>query len=125
MMTFLRFLLVGILNTLVGLTLTLFCFHILHTGYWGATVIGNACGVWISYMLNRRFTFRQEAGGGSYWIRFLMVVSISYLIAYRFSLWGVHYLLPNLQETGAILIGMVIYTGLNYLGQSYWVFRKS
>lgn len=70
MMTFLRFLLVGVLNTLVGLTLTLICFHVLHTGYWGATAIGNACGVWVSYMLNRRFTFRQEAGGWPYWIRF-------------------------------------------------------
>ncbi|MFX4304218.1 GtrA family protein [Exiguobacterium sp. A1_3_1] len=124
MMTFFRFLLVGVLNTLVGLTVTLICFHLFQTGYWGATAIGNACGVWVSYMLNRRFTFRQETGGWSYWIRFLFVVSISYLIAYRFSLSVVNYILPHLQETGAILIGMIIYTGLNYLGQSYWVFRK-
>jgi len=125
MMTFLRFLLVGVLNTLVGLTITLLCYHVIGTGYWGATAIGNACGVWISYLLNRRFTFRQESGGWSYWFRFLIVVLVSYFLAYRISLIGVHYFFPNLQETVAILIGMILYTGLNFLGQSYWVFRKS
>ncbi|WP_026826977.1 GtrA family protein [Exiguobacterium artemiae] len=125
MITLFRFLLVGILNTLVGLTITLFCFHVAHTGYWVATAIGNACGVWVSYMLNRRFTFRQEAGGWTYWIRFLIVVLLSYILAYRISLWGVYYFFPHLQETGAILIGMILYTGLNFWGQSNWVFRKS
>ncbi len=124
MTTLFRFLLVGVLNTIVGLTITLICFRLIHTGYWTATAIGNVCGIWVSYLLNRRFTFRQQAGGWIYWVRFLIVVSLSYLIAYRLSLWSIHQFLPHFEETGAILIGMILYTILNYLGQSYWVFRK-
>lgn len=122
--TFGRFLLVGIINTIVGLAITLFLFHIVDTGYWAATAIGNGCGIFVSYQLNRRFTFRQTTGSFRYWLRFLLVVLLSYLIAYRLSLAIVQHLFPTLSETIAILIGMVLYTGLNFIGQSIWVFDE-
>ena len=123
--TFGRFLLVGIINTIVGLAITLFLYHLMRVGYWGATAIGNGCGVFVSYQLNRRFTFRQATGGYRYWLRFLLVVLLSYLIAYRLSLVIVHHLFPTLSETIAILIGMILYTGLNFIGQSVWVFDEN
>lgn len=119
-----RFLLVGIVNTLVGLGLTLLLYHGFQTGYWVATAFGNGCGIAISYLLNRRFTFSATTSLKTDWIRFLLVVLISYLIAYRLSLFVIDLFVPSFGGTGAILIGMVLYTILNFIGQNYWVFKK-
>ncbi|RDB34098.1 GtrA family protein [Exiguobacterium sp. RIT594] len=119
-----RFLLVGIVNTLVGLGLTLLLYHGFQTGYWVATAFGNGCGIVISYLLNRRFTFSATTSLKTDWIRFLLVVLISYLIAYRLSLFVIDLFVPSFGGTGAILIGMVLYTILNFIGQNYWVFKK-
>lgn len=121
----LRFLLVGLVNTFVGLGVTFLLYHGLQTGYWVATALGNASGVAVSYVLNRRYTFAVKAGGPRYWLKFLTVVVVSYFIAYRLSLTLILVLFPTFGGTGAILVGMVLYTVLNFLGQNYWVFQKS
>ena len=82
-------------------------------------------GVVVSYVLNRRYTFAVKAGGPRYWLKFLTVVVVSYFIAYRLSLTLILVLVPTFGGTGAILVGMVLYTVLNFLGQNYWVFQKS
>jgi len=120
----LRFLLVGLVNTLIGLGVTLLLYHGLRTGYWVATALGNGCGIVVSYLLNRRFTFSATTSLKTDWLRFLLVVLLSYLIAYRLSLYVIDFFLPSFGGTGAILVGMILYTALNFIGQNYWVFKK-
>lgn len=120
----LRFLLVGLVNTLIGLGVTLLLYHGFRTGYWFATALGNGCGIVVSYLLNRRFTFSAKTSLKNDWLRFLLVVLLSYLIAYRLSLYVIDFFLPSFGGTGAILVGMILYTVLNFIGQNYWVFKK-
>jgi len=120
----LRFLLVGLVNTLIGIGMTLLLYHGFQTGYWMATAIGNGCGIVVSYLLNRRFTFSATTSLKTDGLRFLLVVLVSYLVAYRLSLYVIDFFLPSFGGTGAILVGMILYTVLNFIGQNYWVFKK-
>src|SRR6478752_1743962 len=53
--SFVRFLVVGLVNTGVGLSIMYVLLHIFHH-YWAATFVGNAAGAVVSYVLNRIFT---------------------------------------------------------------------
>jgi putative flippase GtrA len=101
--------------------------------YWVSTFIGNTVGVAVSYMLNRSYTFHSNVNWFRGLVRFTVVCLSCYFIAYGigkvlaeryltilFSR-ADHLLLDNM----AILAGMVLYTGLNYIGQKYIVFRGS
>lgn len=58
--SFIRFLLVGIVNTAVGLSIMLFLMNALELSYWISTFIGNGTGAVTSFLLNRTFTFKSD-----------------------------------------------------------------
>ena len=68
--SFARFLLVGLFNTLVGLSASFAFFNLLHLNYWISTFAGNTIGAVVSYTLNRTFTFRSNVSIGSSWWKF-------------------------------------------------------
>ncbi|WP_256218528.1 GtrA family protein [Bacillus sp. MUM 116] len=51
---------IGIFNTLVGLSSVYFIFNIIGLSYWPATFLGNGIGMLVSYKLNKKFTFRSK-----------------------------------------------------------------
>ena len=81
-------------------------------------------------MLNRGFTFRSRTTAGAALPRFAAVVLISYSAAYYTGLsiaavtaeWVG--LSGSAAEDAAIVIGMTLYTGMNYAGQKLLVFRN-
>lgn len=128
--SFVRFLLVGLFNTLVGLSASFAFFNLLHLNYWVSTFTGNTIGAVVSYALNRTFTFRSTASVGSSWWKFAVVILSCYGLSYGIS-WllaeAAGSFLPNLREewlhNAAILVGNGIYTIGNYLGHKYFTFR--
>ncbi|WNR43741.1 GtrA family protein [Paenibacillus roseipurpureus] len=128
--SFVRFLLVGVLNTLVGLSASFVFFNALHLNYWISTFAGNGIGAVVSYILNRTFTFRSTASIGSNWWKFGLVI----LVCYGFS-YGASWLMavaigaywpeaqPGWLHNGAILAGNGLYTIGNYAGHKYFTFR--
>lgn len=58
--TFFKFILVGALNTLVGLGSIFILFNTLHFNYWVSTSLGNLLGIICSYVLNKSFTFQSK-----------------------------------------------------------------
>ena len=61
--TLLKFILVGIINTLFG-TLIMFGFYnILHLNYWISTAANYVFGSILSYFLNKYFTFKNREKG--------------------------------------------------------------
>jgi putative flippase GtrA len=129
---FVKFLLVGIVNTAIGLSLILFLKNGLEWPYWLATFTGNTIGAAASFLLNRQFTFNSRVTMGQGGPRFAAVVLGSYLFAYSAS----HFLSTFFQqfpitefsfssENLAILIGSGLYTIINYLGQKFFVFNQS
>ena len=129
--TFIRFLLVGTVNTIVGLSMIIMLLDLGGLSYWSATFLGNCIGAAVSYFLNRSFTFRSRARIQSSGVRFIFILFLCYILSYSisgmaaefiqtFSLLG-HDVSP---EELAVLLGAGIYTLTNYIGQKYLVFNK-
>ncbi|WP_330218423.1 GtrA family protein [Sporosarcina globispora] len=129
--TFIRFLLVGTVNTFVGLSMIFMLLDLAELSYWTATFLGNGTGAAVSYFLNRTFTFRSGASIQSSAVRFIFILFLCYILSYSisglaaefiqaFTLLG-HDVSP---EELAVLLGAGIYTLTNYIGQKYLVFTK-
>lgn len=129
--SFIRFLLVGVLNTIVGLGLTYVFFNGVHFSYWVSTFLGNACGAIVSYFLNKSFTFKSDKSNKKSMPLFVAVILVAYFFSFGVSLGLTHLIFnhsqllsPTLTHDVAILLGSGIYTITNYIGQRFLVFSK-
>ncbi|GIN40504.1 MULTISPECIES: GtrA family protein [Heyndrickxia] len=129
--SFIRFLLVGMINTLIGLFIMFTLLNGFHQPYWLSTFIGNGTGACVSYFLNRVFTFQSRVELNKSVILFIVTILVCYYLSYSLSHLIVYNLLSTLikgfylsDEEQAILIGTGFYTIMNYLGQKYIVFKN-
>ncbi|WP_081825606.1 GtrA family protein [Bacillus sp. UNC41MFS5] len=126
-----RFLLVGIANTFIGLGCMFFLLNIMGLSYWTSTLTGNAIGASVSFLLNRTFTFKSNVSFHKGVPRFFVLILICYFLAYFCSkklveLTSQYYLLStSSEESASVLLGSTLYTIANYLGQKYIVFKNS
>lgn len=125
--TFWKFIMVGIINTLVGTIIMFICYNIFSCNYWFSSVMNYIVGSIVSYFLNKNFTFRNKERS---WIivgKFVLNISVCYLLSYGIAKPLIAYILSsqstNVQENGAMLVGMVLFVGLNYLGQRFFAFK--
>ena len=96
------FLIIGIINTIVGLTSVFILYDLFINNYWISTFIGNSIGMFVSYLLNKKFTFKNEGSVSSSLIKFLIVV----LLCYYGSYWiGLH-LSVTLAQNISLLIAI-------------------
>ncbi len=123
-----RFLLVGVINTLVGCGAMFLLYNLAHWSYWCSSAANYVLGGIVSFFLNKYFTFRRREWSWSQVVKFTVNVAVCWLLAYGLAQplvgraltgWSV-----RLQENAAMLVGMCLYTALNYLGQRFFAFRK-
>lgn len=123
-----KFLLVGILNTVVGNGLMFLLYNLASLGYWPATAISYTLASVMSYFLNRYFTFRYQGGGWQVAARFALNIAVCYGLAYGLAKPLVYRLLADasarLRDNLAMLVGMCLFVGFNYLGQRFFAFRE-
>lgn len=129
--SFFRFLLVGVINTIVGLSFMYLFLHLFSFSYWLSTFLGNMIGACVSYILNRSFTFKSNADVGKSMIRFIAVILGCYFLSYyagekiAYFVFSQLPFLPKKYATdGAVLFGTGFYTIINYFGQRLFVFQK-
>lgn len=129
--SFVRFLLVGIVNTIVGLSIMYTLLDLFHWTYWLATLSGNLVGACVSFLLNRFFTFNSGISIKKGLLPFAGVILVCYFISYglgkklAFYLLAMTHLLPlSYSSECAVLIGTGLYTITNYFGQKHLVFRR-
>lgn len=126
--TFWKFILIGIVNTLIGTGVMFGCYNLLHCSYWFSSAANYVVGSVVSYFLNKYFTFRVKSHDKRYLLRFVVNIALCYLLAYGGAKPLVRSLLSGvslkLQENIAMLVGMCLFVGLNYLGQRFFVFRQ-
>lgn len=117
----LRFAAVGVLNTVIGLG-TIYLLQIgLEQDYRFASAAGYTLGIINSFVLNRAWTFRSRDGRvARQGLRFLVSAGICWLIQLGFLVLMVE--VVRVHEDAAQPVGMVIYTGLNYLANRFFVF---
>ncbi|MFD2682191.1 GtrA family protein [Bacillus seohaeanensis] len=129
---FVKFLLVGLVNTFVGLSVIFILLTLLEQSYWLSTFSGNGVGAFVSYLLNRKFTFESNVPHVKGGLRFILIVFSSYVISYYTSfvlaswfteLFSFTFFLT--QKELAVVGGTVLYTVTNFLGQKYIVFKEN
>jgi len=123
-----KFLLVGVLNTLVGSGIMFLLYNVAGCPYWPSVCANYVCGGILSYFLNKYFTFQNKERSWGQVGRFVVTVAVCMLIAYGLAKPAVRWVLSGLderiQENGAMLVGMGLYTVLNYFGQRFFAFKK-
>lgn len=124
--TFLKFMLVGVVNTLVGTAVMFFCFNVLAWSYWVSSALNYMVGSIVSYLLNKRYTFQQKGNDWHTVWKFIVNVSVCYVLAYGlakpFVAWLLSGVTTNIQGNAALFVGMVLFVGFNYIGQRFWAF---
>ncbi len=124
----LKFILVGIANTLVGTTIMFGLYNIFHCSYFFSTAMNYICGSTLSYFLNKRFTFKNNDRSLKQIFRFVFNIVVCYILAYGFAKPFVNFILGSfsnvIRDNISMFIGMVLFTVLNYFGQKYLVFKK-
>jgi len=118
-----RFGAVGVLNTAIGLG-TIYLLQIgLDQDYRFASAVGYTLGIINSFVLNRIWTFKSsDARVARQGARFLMAAGACWLVQLGFLIAMVEGL--QIHENAAQPIGMVLYTGMNYLANRLFVFRN-
>ncbi len=123
-----KFLLVGVLNTLVGNGLMFILYNPLGFSYWSATAISYFLASIMSYFLNRYFTFKFTGSGWRVVFRFALNIVLCYLLAYGLAqplvTWILKDVAESLRDNIAMLAGMCLFVGFNYLGQRFFAFRE-
>ena len=126
--TFLKLVLVGVINTIVGTAVMFLCYNAFHCSYWFSSAMNYVIGSIVSYFLNKYFTFQNKERSWKIVAKFIINITICYLAAYGLAKPLVAHVLSgqtvNIQENGAMLVGMVLFVILNYLGQRFFTFKK-
>ncbi|MCI8321095.1 MAG: GtrA family protein [Dorea sp.] len=123
-----KFLIVGVINTLVGTSVMFLCYNILHTGYWAASALNYIIGSIVSYFLNKYFTFKSGRKSVREVLCFVLNITVCYGLSYGVAKPCVHYVLQGysvaVRDNAAMFAGMCLFVVLNYFGQRFVVFRQ-
>lgn len=134
--TFFRFILVGMVNTAVGYAVMFGLWNLagLHlwgdAGYWISSAGNYIVGSIVSFFLNKHFTFRSREKGLGVVLRFVLNISVCWLIAYGLAKPAVTWVLSGLSLSGQVqgnltmLIGSGLFVVLNYFGQRFFAFKS-
>ena len=124
-----KFLLVGVLNTLVGDGLSFLLINVTDIGMFWATAVPTAHASVMSYFLNKHFTFKNTEKGWKPVFRFALNIAVCYGLAYGIAVplmrWALSASAPAVQDNLAKLTGMCLFVGFNYLGQRLFAFKET
>lgn len=118
----LRFCIVGVANTLVGLGIIYGAKYFFGVADVPANVIGYGVGVLVSYSLNRRWTFVYTRAVVPSFLRFIGVLAVAYLLNLATTILAVRL---GINSYIAQALGVPPYTLFGYLASRYFVFRHS
>ncbi len=134
---FLKFLLVGVVNTLFGTAVMYGLFNLApwtelgfapdsSWPYWISSGANYFFGSILSFFLNKYFTFNCRKRDTGTVLRFALNIAACYFVAYGAAKPLARLLLSGAgvrtQDNIAMLVGMGVFTALNYLGQRFFAF---
>ena len=126
--TAIKFLLVGVINTLVGTAVMFLFYNLLHLNYWFSSASNYIVGSVVSYFLNKYFTFKNNEKSLKQVLTFILNICICYFLAYGIAKPFAAFILSaaplNIKENVAMLFGMGLFVVFNYFGQRFIVFKE-
>ncbi|WP_293970280.1 GtrA family protein [uncultured Ruminococcus sp.] len=133
---FWKFIMVGILNTIVGMGLQFLFFNLFGWGEWISSIVGYILGSILSYFLNKYFTFKNKEKGWKPIAKFALNIAVCYGLAYGIAIpltkwicvansltmfgWTVDKFAGNV----SMLIGSCLFVAFNYIGQRFFAFKE-
>lgn len=126
---FIKFVLVGLMNTALSVAIMFLLYNWLNMGYWSSSAISYVLASISSFFLNRNFTFKSKESILKSAIKFSINVAICYVLAYSLAKPLVVFSLSKFNlpqsttEQIAMLLGQVLFTVLNYIGQRFFAFK--
>lgn len=142
---FTKYCLVGVFNTLVGLSAAYFCLNFLKQSYLFSTAVAYVIGIVVSFVLNKTFTFKDENKDYfKLFFKFVLTMLPSYVVSYFlgwaiarfvFSISHLEVFLVRISDllnmtavkftdNVAVLISMVIYVILGFSVNKFLIFNK-
>ncbi len=126
--TFWKFIVVGVLNTAFGTAVMFLFYNVFHANYWVSSAANYVFGSILSYFLNKYFTFQSKDTSLQGIVKFIVNISLCYLLAYGMAKplakWVLSSASVTTQENIAMLAGTCLFVLLNYVGQRFFVFTK-
>lgn len=123
-----KFICVGVVNTLVGMAIMFGLYNLAGCSYWVSSAANYILASILSYFLNKTFTFGNQDSVGSTALRFVINIAICYLLAYGIAKPLTAAILSgasvSLRDNCSMFVGMVLFTGFNYIGQRFFAFRS-
>ncbi len=124
----LKFLLVGVINTLVGTAIMFGLYNLAGASYWLSSAANYILTSILSYFLNKHFTFHSRGNSWREILRFAVNIAVCYTLAYGIAkplvLWALATATEKVRDNVAMFVGMCLFTGLNYLGQRFFAFAE-
>lgn len=103
-------------------------YNVAYCSYTFSSAMNYVVGSVLSYFLNKHFTFEVREYSASQVLRFIVNIAVCYAVAYGlakpFAVWLLSDASVKVQDNVAMLVGMVVFTGLNYIGQRFFAFAK-
>lgn len=129
--SFVRFIIVGVINTIVGTAIMLVFYNVFHLDYWFSSASDYVFASVLSYFLNKYYTFKNKEKGWKPAIRFVANIVTCYIIAFSLARPIVRWILYQLGtdlsvswiENIAMLFGSGLFVLINYLGQRFFAFK--
>ena len=131
---FWKFILVGILNTVVGMGLQFLFFNLCGWNEWVSSLVGYILGSILSYFLNKYFTFKNKDKGWKPIVKFALNIAICYGLAYGIAIplismlctanswtmfgWSVEKFAGNF----SMIVGACLFVAFNYIGSNSYEF---
>lgn len=123
----LKFVLVGIINTLVGNGVMFLLYNFCGVGYTVSTVANYVVGSIVSYFLNKYYTFKQTKKSLKEVLKFILTIAVCYVIAYGLAKPAAYWMFSGFSKTVkdnlAMLAGSGMFIVLNYFGQRFFAFK--
>lgn len=124
-----KFIIVGVINTIAGAGVMFLLYNLAGVNYWISSASNYIVGSIASYLLNKYFTFENREKSIKQMLKFILNISLCYLLAYGIAKPLTMMLLASfsqkLQENIAMLVGMGLFVVFNYMGQRFFVFKTT
>ncbi len=123
-----KFLLIGVINTLIGSGAMFLLYNLAGCSYWFSSAMNYIIGGIVSFFLNKYFTFKNQERSWLQVLKFAAGVAACWFVAYSvakpLTLSVLSGCSEKLQTNIAMIVGMGLYTVLNYLCQRFIIFKN-
>jgi len=125
MIQFIKFGIVGAINTVLSYAITNGCYYLLHWHAQVSNIVAFTITVFISFLLNGKFVFNQDEEKRSFW-KSLLKVYASYSITGLFLTAGLLYVeeqIFGIPHYIATLMNLVVTIPINFLLNKFWAYN--